>query len=153
MRLLTRPDIAFIITRRKPIDRYISSLKARALGKWRFADTTNVEVRGDVRQFLDEWNRFARWYASCREVIESAGRPQTDLSYAGDISQPNEVLRHSLREKLQEIGVDPGNFTAPIDRPLERQDRASLYEEKMANWPQFLAELRKHPQYFAAFVE
>jgi Sulfotransferase family len=153
-RLFSRSDIAFLITRRRPIDCYISALKAQRIGKWRNADTTSVKVEGSVGQFLSMLTRATIWYAACADRIAAASRPHVDLSYEGEIAKPDNVLLPALVAKLRLLGIDPGRYsTAARVVPLQQQDRGTDYEAKMSNWQEFNAALRARPEYFAAFLE
>jgi hypothetical protein len=152
-RLLARLDIGFIVVRRSPIDAYISMLKAQATGTMHGVDTTLVEVRGDLEQFLKFLATNQAWYERSQLSIASAGRPHVQLTYQRHIAVSDEVAIEALKKKLNRLGVDPGKFRGVSGQSLVRQDLSPSWEDKMVNWAEFSKQLATHPACAEAFAE
>ena len=151
--VLSRPDTGFLLVRRRPIDIYISAIKAWEIRRMRYVDTTNVQARGDVEEFIKGVKRLWNWFDECYRTITDARRPVGLLSYGDEIMRPDAEFVELLRHKLEALGVDPGAYGEIEGRPVTRQDRSTSYVHKMTNWATFSEALRRYPDYAQAFDE
>ena len=148
--LFSRYDMRFLITCRRPLDCYISELKARSIGRWSNVDTSSVDVKGNVENFANYMQHSEDWYDFIRSVIEL--RPHASLGYDNEIVLSDEDAATVLRGKLTSIGLDPGPFDNSAVT-LRKQDRTLTYAQKLTNWPAFVAELKRVGLYLPAIEE
>ena len=120
----------------------------------RYVDTTGVRINGDVGEFLAMSKRLREWYRYGVGLMARAGRPHVEMSYIGEIAQPDSVTLTAIEAKLRQLGVaNRGTYLGPAGPEINRQDRSESYAEKMLNWDAFAAALRAHAAYFDAFQE
>jgi hypothetical protein len=151
--LLKRSDFGALMVRRSPIDIYISLLKTHIVKAARYVDTTNVQVTGQPEQYLAVEARRRVGRELSLMTLTSARRPVADVSYASEIARDDAVLADALARKLTGMGLSPGAFSAIKGPKLVRQDRGTLYPQKMTNWAEFAEALKKRGIYFQAFQE
>ena len=151
--VMSRPDIGFLFVRRRPIDIYISAIKAWEVREMRYVDTTNLQARGDVEEFVGGMRRLRKWLDECHRTVTQAGRPFATLSYSNEITRPDPEFAALLRQKLEALGVDPGPFSEIEGQTITRQDRSTSYADKMSNWAEFSEGLKRYPDYTQAFEE
>jgi len=129
-----------VVVKRRKIDSYASKLKAQKIQRWVNADTTLLQVRADVRDYEYWLHRHAQWYD---HVAEEAIDP-IHLTYEGDIDQPTPELVDKLTQTLGER-VDLGPWRSV--KALTKQDRNTSPEAKIANWDEFVDQLRERGLY------
>ncbi len=136
--IIARPDTAIAILRRRPIDAFISSRKARLLQRWEGVDTTNVKIDIEVGDFLKWWDATAEWYRDLEKACWRLGKPFHRLSYEDDVDVEPSLLVQRLRRLATACGIND-LVGSVIGSPtiFARQDRTSDVEARVANWPAF----------------
>jgi len=133
--IISRPDCVIIFVRRRPIDAYVSKLKAKQVGQWARVDTTEMKVEVAPRQFL-RWNRrMSAWYRRLEGACWMMGKPFHRLTYEGDLAASPRAVSERFSAVLEASGLGP--FTLPPDDAtvgLTRQDRNTDVRDKIANW-------------------
>jgi len=145
--LLPRDDFACAILKRRPIESFVSSVKAGEVGIYRQTDTTGIKPEISPEDFLKWARRMRKWYKWVREVLEAQGKPFAEISFEKHLDgrSAQESLAH-LRDLFAPLGID--NFDKFKNDANEgtRQDRESDYRKRVANWDVFEAALRAEPQ-------
>ncbi|NNU80243.1 hypothetical protein HMH01_07300 [Halovulum dunhuangense] len=118
---------------RRPIDCYISLMKARQADSWGGVDTTSMKVRLGARHYA-AWHRKVRGYhEDLRDALVARGLDWCTMRYedafAGD--DPSAALT-ALAARW---GIDLG--TAEVAAQGIRQDRARSPARKVENWASF----------------
>lgn len=143
---LTRDDMAFAILRRRPIESFISSLKAKAGETFTLADTTTMKPRLSVQDFKEWSERVMGWYDWVQTTLESHKRPYAEISFERhfDGKSGDEALALVL-EELRKTGLS--NIGVP-EKVIEgeRQDRETDYRARVANWDEFESKMRATPK-------
>jgi hypothetical protein len=145
--IFARDDVGYIVLRRRPIESFISGLKARTVNLHIKIDTTAVKPTPDAEQFF-KWARYVRrWYNWIDEQIEERGLPAIRISYEKQLKSvaPETALKSTLAA-LETIGgprLEPGDriWSATV------QDREERYQDRIADWAAFEAALsadRRH---------
>jgi hypothetical protein len=137
-KILGRPDVIVVFLRRRPIDAYISLMKAAHLQEWQDVDTTDLRIEIDAANFLSWWRACANWFVRLEAECWYRNKPFHRLSYEDDIAiAPAETARRFCA-LLEPYGL--GDFTFPDDAQiagLERQDRNAGLADRVSNWPEF----------------
>lgn len=139
--IFSREDVGYIVLRRRPIESFISGMKARTVKLHINVDTTAVKPTPEVEQFV-KWARYVRsWYEWIDEQIDARGLPAIRISYEKQLKSiaPETALNQTLAA-LEAIGVpklEPGHriWSATV------QDREQRYQDRIANWAAFEAAL------------
>lgn len=166
---LTNPANMVLVMQRAPIDSFISLMKAREVDKWLDHDTTDLRVTLDPEAFLLAWEEEAAWYRGLRSALERHKRPYGLLHYDRDILPGEDRALSRLIEELGRAGfatrLKPkpllkrqaqrvlataaaalgGKAVALRSIGLQKQDRESSREAKVANWGSFIDRVRRHP--------
>jgi len=166
---LTAAERMVLVMQRAPIDSFISLWKARAVGKWLDHDTTNLRVTLDPAAFMAAWQERGAWYRGIRTMLERHHRPYGLLHYEHDILPGEDRAVTRLIEELARAGFPTrlkrtvvverqaqrvlataramrGKTTvAPPPMGLKKQDLAATREAKVANWGDFIDQIRRHP--------
>jgi LPS sulfotransferase NodH len=140
--LMARDDVAFAVLTRRPIECYISKLKADAAGIHHSADTTAIRPVLEIEAFL-RWAGFARaWY----EELAASRVPMAQLSYE------RHLLGHGSAEALalvlsvlREVGVT-ANLPEGEPATSAPQDRESDWRRRVENWDVFEDAMRASPE-------
>jgi len=130
-----KPFVIFSI--RNPLDTFISLSKARSIGRWSGADTSQVLPALDVDEFLS-WHHTNRQFL--RLVYGAAQRyaaGTTEITYQEMYEGGAEPII-VIQRKLTALGVELGS-AGPI-QTLPRQDRNDHSSTKVKNWDAFVAE-------------
>jgi hypothetical protein len=140
--IIARPDTVIIFIRRRPIDTYISHRKASKLKKWLKVDTTEFKVAIEARRFLRWWRQSNAWYRGLEAACWDKDKPFYEMTYEDDIAPSPAQAARRFCAILEDCGVGP--FTMPGDDPgigLNRQDRNTRVDDRIANWPQLERDL------------
>jgi hypothetical protein len=145
--LLPRGDFACAILKRRPIESFVSSVKAGEIGRYGLTDTTEMKPEISPENFLRWARRMRKWYKWVRQVFEARARPFAEISFEQHLDgcSAQESLAH-LRDLFIPLGIS--NFDGFKKRAEEgtRQDRERDYRKRVANWDAFEAALRDKPQ-------
>lgn len=162
------PDTAFLVLTRRPIDAYVSLLKARAVNRWANFDSTHLRPALDPAEFA-AWHEIqSGWFQQVQSAIGRRGRPMASLTYEQDILGVTPQAATGLRRALAEVGVSTrlrwqwrarqqvkrvlGGAARLVGArvpwregtALVRQDRSASVEDKVSNWEAFCAGLSIH---------
>ncbi|NJM92450.1 MAG: TIM barrel protein [Rhodospirillaceae bacterium] len=154
-KIVGRPDVIVVFLRRRPIDAFISLMKATHLQEWRDVDTTGLRIEIDAAAFLSWWRTCANWFVRLEAECWYRNKPFHHLSYEDDIAiAPAETARRFCA-LLEPYGL--GDFTLPDEAQItgfERQDRNAGPADRVSNWPEFqrrLEEIGGSDKTFAPF--
>jgi hypothetical protein len=144
--IFSRRDVAYIYLRRRPIESFISSVKAKVVSFHGEADTTEIKPNLTVEDFL-KWARPMRaWHDWLETEIAWRRLSPLRIGYESDLesNRPEEVLEKVLTG-LQALGVPR---VKPKTRIFvgTRQDREEHYRNRVANWAKFEAVARERPR-------
>jgi len=140
--IFARGDTGFIVLRRRPIESFISGLKARSVDRHTKVDTTAVKPEADPVRFV-KWARYVqRWYEWIDEQIAARGLPAIRTSYETHLKSvaPQDALTNTLAA-LEGIGF-PHFETGRKLFFATQQDREERFQDRVANWDAFEAALR-----------
>ena len=134
-------DTGYILLRRRPIDCYISRMKAAVIGQHARIDTTAIRPELEPERFI-VWARIVKeWYDWLDAEISRRALPRFPLSFEQHIeNRTAQEIMSELRERLEALGCPR------VSRPGEnqghvRQDREPDYRKRVANWPEFETEV------------
>ncbi len=150
--LLTEtPNLRAIFIRRRPIDSFISMMKSIQTQKYLNHNTSGLMVDLCPRYFMEWWSSNYNWYRMAENLVEKFSVPNLALSYEGDIDVGDEALRQNIIAVGKSIGLNFIHSTDQQYKGLEKQDKETRYEKKVANWVEFEAVLRAEHFYDRAF--
>jgi LPS sulfotransferase NodH len=141
--ILSRDDVAYLVLTRRPIECYISTVKANAAGLHHTVDTTALKPALDAEAFR-RWAEIARgWYDWLTPRLQPL--PHVTLRYEEQLLglSDGEALRRALA-LLERLGIAGA---APDAEPASsaRQDHEDDWRLRVANWESFAAALRAAP--------
>jgi LPS sulfotransferase NodH len=140
--LFSRDDIAFSMLRRRPIESYISLMKARKSKIYDTVDTTTFHPVLNAKQFVTWALQTRDWYYWLSDEFRTRGIPCADLSYEREvgIDDPEEALSRIL-SILGDQGIPDLKLKRKPVSGLQKQDKEENYKNRVANWDEFAAEL------------
>ncbi|GMG81768.1 hypothetical protein LNKW23_09810 [Paralimibaculum aggregatum] len=166
---LRRAETRFLFVRRRPIDSYISLVKARHVGRWLGVPTTDLRLPIEADAFCRWHDSASRWFARMEALAAAAGRPASTVIYERDIHPSDLTTLRGLANRLGQLGL-PGHLPArliaehgakrliaagaglvgrespwPPALGIDRQDTAASCAEKVSNWARFEADLARLP--------
>jgi len=142
----TRDDMGFAILRRRPIESFISAVKAKAGETFRLADTTTLKPEIDAKAFVPWARRVKDWYDWTAQSLQDNGRPFAELSFERHFDGLSaedslaQVLEQIRRAGFPNMTMPPNIITG------ERQDQERDYKARVANWDAFEAAMRADPE-------
>jgi LPS sulfotransferase NodH len=144
--LLPRDDIGFAILRRRPIESFISAVKAKMGSTFTKADTTAIKPEIHAKDFVLWAKRMKAWYDWTRAVLEARGKPFAEISFEKHLDglSGEESLRTVL-EQLRPLGFTSVSVPQGVIVG-ERQDKERNYKDRVSNWAAFEADLRALPE-------
>lgn len=139
--LFPRKDVCYLVLRRRPIECYISTCKARLVGVYTKKDTTETKAVLDADHFA-AWARNIRsWYEWNLKTLMHHKRPFMEVIYETDLeSVPAEKALGNILAGLAGMGVPKVELPAKI-LSGERQDKEPDYRNRVGNWAEFEAKL------------
>jgi hypothetical protein len=140
--IFSRDDVAYVVLKRRPIDSFISGMKARKLGVHGKVETTAIKPALETEVFV-RWSRSVKhWYRWVEDEIERRNLPCVDLSYEDHLDgKPNAEALSMVLDALAAIGFQRVEVPAVIETGA-RQDREPRFQDRVANWKQFKRKLR-----------
>ncbi len=139
--ILATKDLATAIVKRRPVDSYISYVKAKLIGKWLAVDTSDVKVELRASDYI-VWHASASgWYRSVETFLGDQNLNHFEFNYESSIClEPNESLS---------LFIDRCNsFNFEIKMPdsaqvsgYRRQDLSERSSEKVSNWESFYRDI------------
>lgn len=136
-----RPGVRLVLVVRRQIDAYLSWCKAIELGQWQGVDTSDLQLRVTIEDFIFFMEAQERWFAHWQDWLSRRYLPVPTLRYETDIDQPPELALKRLAAAAAQVGITlrvPPTFTST---GLKKQDRVKAVADKVSNWPQFSREL------------
>jgi hypothetical protein len=140
--LFPRDDVGFAVLRRRPIESYISGLKAKSISRFGRIDTTEMKPSLSADEFVAWAKRMKGWYGYTREKLEARGAPYARISYEKHLDgrSDSEALGAVL-ELIEPLGF--AGITVPRNvAGHERQDRERRYQDRVGNWDAFAEAMR-----------
>lgn len=140
--LFDRDDIRYILLRRRPIESFISRLKAGEVRAHGVVDTTTFKPVLEATSVANWCRRVKGWYDWLSEEIAARNLPCFLLSYERHLRDKSDAEALSqILESLEGMGLPP------VKRPQEirarvRQDKEVEYRNRVANWPQFESDMQ-----------
>lgn len=139
----SRDDMGFVILKRRPIECFISGMKARKAGRFTKVDTTAIKPELSAERFLEWARRMRMWYRWADEELEARGKPYGVISYERHLDgKTGEESMAYLLPMLKSLGF--ATLTMPHEViEGERQDQEPRYQDRVANWAAFEDALRE----------
>lgn len=133
--ILRRRDVAIVVLTRRPIDSFISAMKARHFGAHYRVDTTEYRPELDAAEFV-RWARLRReWYRWVDETLGEIGVTPVRIGYESSLMvDPWSTAR--------DVAVRSGLAFQPGSREsmrLVRQDRTESFRDRVTHWEAFAA--------------
>lgn len=143
--LFPRDDMAFVVLRRRPIECFISGVKARSVSTFTKRDTTAIKPKLSGERFVEWAKRMRMWYRWLGEELEARGRPFGEISYERHLDgKSGEESLAYIVPMLRSLGFS--QLGMPFDViEGERQDQEPRYQDRVANWQAFEDELKAVP--------
>ena len=150
--LMGRSDIGFAILKRRPIECFISGLKAKSMSTFGRVDTTAIKPVLSAAEFLEWAARMKQWYGWTRKALKQRGMPYAEISFEKHLDGlSGEESLSVILPLLEPLGLR-GVEVAPRIFEGKRQDKEIRYQDRAANWEEFLAEVKADPE-GAAYLE
>lgn len=139
---LPRDDMAFAVLRRRPIECYISGVKAHAASKYAKVDTTAIKPELTVENFVEWAQRMRRWYRWAYAALKQRGQPFARLSFEEHLDGlSGEEALSRIVPLLTPLGFPQLKIPQRIFEG-QRQDKEPRYQDRAANWDAFEAAAR-----------
>jgi hypothetical protein len=143
--IFSRADVGYLILRRRPIECFISSLKAQYFGSHGKVDTTKLKPTLAAAEFADWARKTKDWYDWAVEELQQSGQPHLELTFEKELEGlSSEAALKNLLEGLSEMGLPDVALPKKIAAG-ERQDKEGDYRKRVANWAEFEAEVKADP--------
>ena len=136
-----RPGVRLVLVMRRQIDAYLSWCKAIELGQWQGIDTSTLQLKVSIDDFVAFMEAQERWFAHWQTWLSRRYLPVPILRYETDIDQPPEWALKRLSAAAAQVGVTLRVPAKLISTGLTKQDRVKAAADKVSNWPQFSREL------------
>jgi hypothetical protein len=140
--ILSRGDVAFAILKRRPIESFISGLKAKEVKIYSKVDTTGIRPALSAKVFVDWAQRTRDWYARTRDELRARGIDYARISYERHIEGRTD--KDALGEILKLL-APLGWADIPLPAATQgrnRQDQTARYQDRVANWDAFAEEMQ-----------
>jgi len=141
--ILARPRMHLMLLARRSLDAYISLQKATLTQEWMSYDTTHVTVTLEAEAFGVWLKQQRAWYGHWLDWAKQHRHRRVVLRYERDVDRP-------VKDVLRRFAKTASHFDVRLRRPavirnwgLVRQDKRRVLPPRVANWPEFIAELRR----------
>lgn len=132
-----RRGVRLVLVMRRQIDAYISWCKAIELGHWQGVDTSSLQLRASIDDFVAFMEAQENWFAHWHGWLSRRYLPVPILRYETDIDQPPEWALKRLSAAAGQVGITLRVPASLASTGLVRQDRVRAAADKLSNWPQF----------------
>jgi LPS sulfotransferase NodH len=140
--IFTREDICYLMLRRRPIESFISSVKAELVKAHNNVDTTALKPVLDVTRFVRWAARTREWYDWVAGELAARARSAVEMTYERHLNlAENAMALSKALDSLATVGLAHPTTASEI-LTLDRQDREPRYQDRVANWSIFAANLR-----------
>ncbi len=135
-------EVGIVVLKRRPIECFISSSKARSVRTFTKVDTTALKTSLSAEGFAEWAPRMRKWYGWAENDLNERGKPFGTISYERhlDGKTGRESLEYIL-PMLRSLGFDRLSMPDEVIEG-ERQDQEPRYRDRVANWDAFEEELR-----------
>jgi len=142
---LPRDDMGFAVLTRRPIESFISGLKARSADKFTTVDTTAIKPELTTERFSEWAARMKPWYEWIDKTFAKHSIPCARLSFEEHLDglSGEESLARIL-PLLKPLGLDGIEVPAQI-KEGNRQDKETRYQDRVANWDDFASAAKRDP--------
>jgi len=135
--ILRRDDVEVFFIKRYPIDSYVSMLKARAIGKWKFKDYTDVKPNIELNQYIKWHERKEEWYKSIKNYLSTIDKKSYTLYYEEftkwDDSQNLQFILSKMLSEDEYVNTERNKVMVT----MKKQDQNDKPEDKVFNWDDF----------------
>ena len=121
-----RPDTCFVFLTRRPIDSFISLIKAKNIDQWVSADTTAMKAQLDADHYLEWWSYTSDWFTGLKARLNADGKPYGSLTYESDL-MPG--IEHLLERLVAELNV--AGFETRVNRKHLVRSRVKRFVTQM----------------------
>lgn len=140
-----RNDMAFAVLKRRPIESFISSLKAKSSSTYTLVETTALKPSLSLGGFQAWARRTRSWYKFTRLALEARDMPYAQISYGKHLDgKSGEESLAEILPLLEPAGISGIPIPAEIIEG-ERQDKEARYQDRVDNWDEFIAEAESDP--------
>ena len=145
-KFFTLDDIGFAILKRRPIECYISGVKAKLMEKFGALDTTALKPAISVAEFVPWATRTRFWYKWTRRELDARKIPYAAITFEEHLDGLSgaESLAKIL-PLLKPLGF-PDIPVPPDIIEGKRQDKERDYQARVANWDEFVKAAQAEPQ-------
>jgi hypothetical protein len=142
----SRDDMGFAVLTRRPIESFISGLKARSADKFATVDTTAIKPELTTERFSEWATRMKPWYEWVDKTLAKHRIPCARLSFEEHLDglSGEESLARVL-PLLKPLGFDGIDVPKRIHEG-SRQDKETRYQDRVANWDDFVSAVKRDPQ-------
>lgn len=139
--IIASDNITKIIVDRRPIDSYISMIKANELQEWTFVDTTAIRPTINAQQFCHWYERNQRWYEKIAEKLKIDGQAILALHYEEFTCGSNAENYRFIANRLADFGIALTQAAIPVSSRHTKQDKSVSVHDKVANYEEFIRDL------------
>ena len=141
--IIPRGDVGFLILRRRPIESYISIVKAKNSKTYKGVDTSAFHPTLRPVHFLKWADRTREWYDWLLRELATAKQNHAELSYERDVgvADSDEALSHIVHA-MNSVGLKPIHIKNKHVSSIQRQDRVDRYQDRVSNWEEFKTALQ-----------
>ncbi len=144
--LFPRTDVGFAVLSRRPIECFISYLKAMSLSRFATVDTTSIKPVLAADDFFEWAGRMKQWHEWLYRSLDARGAPYAKISYErhlDGLSGKQSLSR--ILPLLEPSGVSGIEIPENVAES-RRQDKEARYPSRVANWNEFVAEAGASPE-------
>jgi hypothetical protein len=143
---LSRSDMAFAVLRRRPIECFISGIKAREASKFTKVDTTAIKPELEIGDFLHWARKMRHWYRWAYGALKARDQPFARLSFEEHLDGlSGEEALARIVPLLTPLGFPQVRIPRRVFEG-QRQDKEPRFRERPANWDAFEEAARAHPE-------
>ena len=149
--ILFRFDCSCAFLTRERFARYVSLVKARQLGAWKWVDTTSLKPEISMDGFLEDAGPTDDWFQFLSETVLAAGLDVRHFSYNADLNQPAQTAFYGLQRRYRGL-CELSAFDFSLI-PDFKQERETDPFRSIANGAHFRAALQQASLMAYAFAE
>lgn len=125
------PGVVFL--QRRPVDMFISQMKASKVKRYSHVDTTDEKITLDIKRFYKWYAGIHNWYAAMYSIV---GKIEPELHFVFYERLYCQVRYQQELKKLLLFLEIPVNETSLIADALPRQDKSKNWMAKVSPLPQ-----------------
>lgn len=155
-----RPDTRFVFLMRRPIDCFVSLVKAQMIDHWVSTDTTSIKPDLDADLYLNWYALSSDWFLTLKGRLDKDNRTYGTLSYEEDVMPGIDHLLGRVQEEFEVIGFETRINRAHVAKThakrlvsklrgkeihgnlgAVKQDTESKTSAKVSNWDKFTQDI------------